>query len=141
MTKEGKSGRRRDWNGHRGSVRNPIFDLSPSLCPSPSLRFRTTRLVGSWKEPQTRQAARSYRRTEPGQTRRYQGDQCRTSARYVEIRIGEPDQSPTARRSSIPGTKRDHCEQGQVPERNSLCRASLTWNILMRFSYPSIKPR
>src|SRR5580692_7813346 len=39
------------------------------------------------------------------------------------------------------GPKRDHCEQGQDPERNSLCRASLTWNILMRFSYPSIKPR
>jgi hypothetical protein len=28
-----KSARRRDWNGHRGSVRNPIFDLSPDLSP------------------------------------------------------------------------------------------------------------
>jgi hypothetical protein len=38
----GKSERRRDWNGHRGSVRNPTFDRNPifdlSLDLSPSLR-------------------------------------------------------------------------------------------------------
>jgi hypothetical protein len=44
----------------------------------------------------------------PGQTRRDRGGQCQTSARYAEIRIGEPDQpdqSPTVRRSSIAGRR------------------------------------
>ena len=54
----------------------------------------------------------------------------------MRIAIAAPEQLV-----SYQGAKRDHREQGQDPEQNSPCRASLTWKILMRLLYASIAPQ
>jgi|HubBroStandDraft_6_1064221.scaffolds.fasta_scaffold72760_1 hypothetical protein len=58
-------------NAHRRSERNSLSTRAEPIIPD-SLGPQFT-------------LARSYLRTEPEQTRRNRGDQCRTSARYAEI--------------------------------------------------------